>query len=585
MRNYFIARKILRPLHITAALVATGTLVSGCSGLQQKAPDQPTDSMPAPVVIEHKPMPAQTMYSLLVAEMAGQRQRYDISLFHYMDQARKTRDPNVAERALRIAQFVGAGGFAAEASEIWLDVDPDDPGAVQAAAQVALTQQNFNRGLELYTRFYDMTGVAQFDFYAVTVTTQDANVQNTALSALVALSERYPSEGNLLYARALLEQSLDQPDTAIRHINKAMRLSPGLLPAAILKARIYAATGRVEDAIDWLDDVLDDHPDNKQIALLRGKMLLQAERMDDAREAFAMINHRFPDDPQIMLSLALLDTELGNTENARELLRSLISMGAHENEAHYYLARIANEQGDTDLALLHYRQIGQSREFLPAQLAASRLLKQEQGSDAALAYLKERSGQYPQYQSDIMRLSTDIMIQDKRFNEAIDILNRALDKNPDDISLLYTRAMLSERMGNLEGLESDLRHLLSIEPAHPEALNALGYSLANRTDRFEEAEPLIEKALSLQPDNPAIIDSLGWLYFREGKINEAGPLLMDAWSRMQDHEIAAHLGEWYWVTGNKDAALSTWKEGLELTPDSEIINETLQRLGISDGEL
>ncbi len=559
--------------------------MSGCSTLggskaaEETAPERP------PVVTEYRSIPAPTMYSLLVAELAGQRQRYDISLFHYMDQARKTRDPNVAERALRIAQFVGASKFAAEASAIWLEVDPDDPGAVQAAAQVALTQHTFEDSLTLYTRFYEMTGVAQFDFFAVALTTQSPDDQSAALEQLTALSSDYPEEGNLYYARALLEQSLDQPDEAIRHINKALRLAPGLLPAAILKARILAATDRLPKAIDWLEDVLDDHPDNKQIALLRAKMLLQAERMEDARDAFALINHRFPEDPQIMLSLALLDSELGYYESAREILRKLNGMGAHENESHYYLAICRAVQGDTDLALLHYRQIGESREFLPGQLAASRLLRDEQGTDAALAYLEERVAQYPQYEADMLRLSTDLLIHDKRYEEATDALNRALDQAPDDVSLLYTRAMLSERMGDLQGLEDDLRKLLSIEPDHPEALNALGYSLANRTVRFAEAEPLIEKALSLQPENPAIIDSLGWLYFREGKINEAGPLLMDAWSKMQDHEIAAHLGEWYWVTGAEDQAREVWKQGLELTPDSEVIMDTLQRHGLTPAEL
>ncbi len=145
--------------------------------------------------------------------------------------------------------------------------------------------------------------------------------------------------------------------------------------------------------------------------------------------------------------------------------------------------------------------------------------------------------------------------------------------------------MLAERLGNMALLESDLRQIIEQNPDHAEALNALGYSLANKTDRFDEAEPLIERAIALQPDNPAIIDSLGWLYFREGKLNEAGPLLLDAWNRMNDHEIAAHLGEWYWATGDKESAYDIWAKGLELEPESEVINETLQRLGVDPSDL
>ena len=145
--------------------------------------------------------------------------------------------------------------------------------------------------------------------------------------------------------------------------------------------------------------------------------------------------------------------------------------------------------------------------------------------------------------------------------------------------------MLAERLGNMALLESDLRYIIDKNPEHAEALNALGYSLANKTDRFDEAEPLIERAIALQPDNPAIIDSLGWLYFRQGKLNEAGPLLLDAWNRMNDHEIAAHLGEWHWTTGDKESAYDIWSQGLELEPKSEVINETLERLGVDPSDL
>jgi len=217
---------------------------------------------------------------------------------------------------------------------------------------------------------------------------------------------------------------------------------------------------------------------------------------------------------------------------------------------------------------------------MPGQLAAALILNEEQGADAAIAYLRERASVLPQYSGQLRRIEADILIKADRVDEAFDTVSTALEHSPEDIDLIYTRAMLAERLGNLALLESDLRFLISLQPDHAEALNALGYSLANKTERYAEAEPLIEKALSLQPDNPAIIDSLGWLYFREGKINDAGPLLQDAWQRMKDHEIAAHLGEWYWTTGDEEAALDIWRQGLEMDPSSDIIDETLNRLGV-----
>lgn len=565
--------------------IIAATALSGCSMLQGKDQNTPSGSFAASAdssspAIEYKPIPAPTMYSLLIAEIAGQRQRYDVALFHYLDQARKTRDPNVAERALRIAQYVGAGNFAAEASAIWLEVEPDDPSAVQAAAQIALGQKRYDESLDLYIRLYEMTNVPQFDFYAAALVISEESIRLLELEKLEQLNIKYPKEGNIFYGRAILEQSLSRTDDAITHIDQALKHNPELLPAAIQKARILARANRLDDAIDWLDELQDDHPDNKQIAVLRARTFIEAERLEDARNAFVEINHRFPNDPQIMLSLALLEKEIGNTKQAKALLNELLSAGKNTDEAHYYLGNIATEEEKTDVAVSHYRQVGESREFLPSQLAAARLLEDTQGIDPAIAFIKERALAFPQYQNELMRIETELLIRAERQEDAMAALTLALESEPDDANLLYTRAMLAERMGDLDRLESDLRHLISKYPDHAEALNALGYSLANKTDRFAEAEPLIEKALALQPDNPAMIDSLGWLYFREGKTNEAGPLLLDAWNKMKDHEIAAHLGEWYWANGNQGTAKEIWKEGLELEPNSSIINETLDRLGV-----
>ena len=554
-------------------------LTAACSTFMPQPAEEPEPVVPQKVV-ETRPIPAPTLYSLLVAEMAGQRQRYDVALFHYLDQARKTRDPNVAERALRIAQYVGASSFAAEASAIWLDVEPDDPGAVQAAAQVALGQKEFDRSLELYTRFYDMTGVAQFDFYAAALLPNDETVRSEQLTALEALSTSYPKQGNLLYGQALLLQSLGQDNDAIERIDQALKYDSGLLPAGVQKARILARNNRVEEAIDWLDDLLNDHPDNKQLAVLRARMLLQLGDIAEARDAFSDINAQYPNDQQIILSLALLEEELENYDAAKPLLRELLSKGDKQSEASYYLGRIAANENDPDLALNYYRQISDGREFLPAQLAAAQLLNDEQGVDAAISYLEERRDTYPQYAGQLRRLESDLLIKAGREKDAFESVSSALAAEPEDTNLRYTRAMLAERLGDMALLEQDLRRIIDQNPDHAEALNALGYSLANKTDRLDEAEPLIERAIELQPDNPAIIDSLGWLYFRQGKLNEAGPLLLDAWNRMNDHEIAAHLGEWYWVTGDTESARDIWAQGLDMTPDSDVINETLLRLGV-----
>jgi tetratricopeptide (TPR) repeat protein len=222
-----------------------------------------------------------------------------------------------------------------------------------------------------------------------------------------------------------------------------------------------------------------------------------------------------------------------------------------------------------------------SREFLAAQLNAAQLLNDTQGLDAARRYLDERRAQYPQQTSPLTRIEVELLASADRQHDAMALLNQALAIESDDHDLLYTRAMLAEQLDDLALLERDLRHLIQLKPDHAEALNALGYTLADRTDRWQEALPLVEKALALSPNNPAIIDSLGWIYFRAGQLDKALPLLQQAYELMVDHEIAAHYGELLWITGEKQRALDIWEEGLESNPDSDIIPETMQRLNAS----
>ena len=138
--------------------------------------------------------------------------------------------------------------------------------------------------------------------------------------------------------------------------------------------------------------------------------------------------------------------------------------------------------------------------------------------------------------------------------------------------------MLNERRDLIAQTETDLRTILQHEPNNATALNALGYTLADRTDRYEEAFELISQALSLKPDDPAILDSMGWVHYRLGQIDEALLRLRQAMKMFPDHEIAAHLGEVLWVSGQQEEARSVWEEGMKLSPNSSIIPRAMERM-------
>lgn len=166
-----------------------------------------------------------------------------------------------------------------------------------------------------------------------------------------------------------------------------------------------------------------------------------------------------------------------------------------------------------------------------------------------------------------------------RREDAIQILNEALTSLPDDIPMRYMRALLAVGLGQLELAESDLRWIISAEPDNAAAINALGYTLADMTDRYDEAEQLIFQAYELLPSDASIIDSMGWISYRRGRFGEAESYLREAWEAMPNAEIAAHLGEVLWVTGKEDEARSLWQLGVEMDSENEILIETMQRFG------
>ena len=568
-------------------------LLSGCSALSTHNDAPPvsanaqTDTLKPQPAASSEPaaIPKDTLFSLMVAEFAGHRHQYDIAMDQYLHQAARTGDAGVAERALRIAQYTGHPEGVAEASTVWLAADPENPAAVQAAAQVALAQKDYEASLNYYLRFYELTGIAQFDFFAASLASIQSPDSQAALNSLESLAQSYPQEPNLLYARAILEQSLGDNTSAILHIDAALDIKPDYLTASIQKGRILSADGQLKQAIRWMGRLNKKHPENKQVGLLFSRLLLQDNQLKEARAVFSDLNDTYPEDNQILLSLALLEDELGEHKHAKAHFGALIERNQSLNESHYYLGRIAEDEEDDWLALDHYQQVMNSREYLPAQLAAARVLNRIEGVDEAISYLQVQAAQYPEHAGQLTRIETDLLITADRMEDALERLTEALNDSPDDENLRYTRAMVAEKAGDKALMEADLRHIIERNPDNAEALNALGYSLTLMDGRLNEAEPLITRAIALQPENAAIIDSLGWLYFRQGRINEAGPLLMDAWNRMNDHEVAAHLGEWLWTTGNDTEARVIWKRGLELVPDSPVIMETLQRLGVEPGQL
>jgi tetratricopeptide (TPR) repeat protein len=222
--------------------------------------------------------------------------------------------------------------------------------------------------------------------------------------------------------------------------------------------------------------------------------------------------------------------------------------------------------------------VGAGTDYLPAQLRqADILIASGRAAEAARRLADARSSQ-PDYAIQLYLIEAETLANNERPEQARQVLDKALVQNPDDLNLLYTRAMLAEKRNDLAQMEKDLRAIIQREPDNAMALNALGYTLTDRTTRYAEARGLIEKAHRINPDDPAVLDSMGWVNYRLGNLDDAEKYLRQALERFPDHEVAAHLGEVLWANGKQREAKKVWAKALQDQPDSPILRSTLLRL-------
>jgi tetratricopeptide (TPR) repeat protein len=306
--------------------------------------------------------------------------------------------------------------------------------------------------------------------------------------------------------------------------------------------------------------------------------LLEDGRRKEASEQLALLTKHHPEDQELRFSLAALGLEQGAHKQASSTLKELLDEGFRPDDMRLYLARAAELDQDFDAAIDHYLQVSSGDSQLRARVQAARLLYQTRQDQRAVELMNQLRDQQPDQMPALYVAEADMLNQRQDYLAAMTLLNDALNDFPNHTDLLYTRAMTAERLDNLGQLEADLRRILELKPDSPMALNALGYTLTDRTDRHTEAFDYIRRAQEQRPDDPAIMDSMGWVLFRLGRPDEALPWLQQAWQKFADAEVASHLGEVLWSLGQQDEARRIWRQAMENQPENTVVPATVERL-------
>ncbi|MEX1033016.1 MAG: tetratricopeptide repeat protein [Cellvibrionaceae bacterium] len=570
-------------------IVLAASLLWGCAGIQQKVTEapppepEPAPEAPAPIALEPaKPQrvrafPIETFYSLLVAEMAGSRGRYDVELGNYIQEAHRTRDPGVTAQATRIARYLNANQAALSTAQLWVELEPDNPEALYIAATELAGDGQLLDAFKHSEKLLELGSTPIFQNIAARAGQATDTQRESLLTDFDRLLRQYPEDLQLLIGKGLLLQQDGQLEQALTQAQLALAVQDDDVAAVILEARLLHQLDRAEEALTRLLALLQQDPRNQRLRLQYARMLTNID-LEEAQEQFEVLVRQSPNDGELLLALALIANEVGNEPLARNSLQRLLDMDEQSDSAHFYLGRIEAEAGDTDAALEHYLQVRRGQDFLPALGQAIDILVGRGDLVGAAQKMDEMRGLHPSGTEQFYLMEAQVLARHQHLDAAEALLTEALTLHPTNTDLLYSRAMINEQRHMNQLTERDVRAVIKYQPNNAAALNALGYTLADRTDRYEEAYQLINQALNIEPDDPAIIDSMGWVQYRLGNYDEALLRLREAMKAFPDHEIAAHLGEVLWVTGETEEARTVWEEGLELNPDSDIIPRVMQRL-------
>ncbi|MGI9304533.1 MAG: tetratricopeptide repeat protein [Gammaproteobacteria bacterium] len=523
---------------------------------------------------------ADLMFELLAGEIAGQLGNVDEAAEHYLEAAKRSSDPQVAERAARIAQFGGNTKQALKAARRWVELDPDNAQAHQTLALLHVSDGALEKSLAPFDRIIEIADEnGRNGFLIIGPELDREQDKEKAYRVMQMLVERHPDNAYAHFAAANLAFRAKEYDAALEAADRALAIKSDLLDAKVVRARVLMALERKEQAIAELESAVAAAPDNTELRTAYARMLVQAEDFEKAREVFGELVEERPDDADLVFTLGVLNMQQKYYKDASANFFELARMSQRESEAHYYLGRIAEEQEQHRKAKDWYEKVGDGDYELDAQLRIADMHYELGSLERARDHLKELRDET----SDNQRLVSvylaegQLLRKAEQFEAGMDLYNRALTEQPSNEDLLYARALMAERLDRLDLLEADLRSILEEDPDNATALNALGYTLADRTDRIDEAREYIERALEMRPDDPAVIDSMGWVLYRMGEYERAEEFLRKAFSLLQDAEIAGHLGELMWARGNTSEAVDIVESALEEHPDDRDLKELLER--------
>jgi tetratricopeptide (TPR) repeat protein len=532
----------------------------------------------SPADLPGRDLDSDLLYKFLLAEIAAQRGSYQVAVQAYLEMARSTRDPRIARRATELALYARQTEMALEAAKIWLAAEKGSTAARQTLVALFVTTDNLQAAtpllLEILSGEGANVGSSLTQLHALLAKHPDKNAVLALVKDLVKPYRHLP-EAHFALAQAAL--AANKYDAALAEIREALRIRPDWEAAALFQAQALTSESRAK-SLDYMKGFLAANPNAQEVRLNYARQLIGEKKFPEARSEFQRLLDDNPQNPDIAVTVALLSVQINDLDAAEMQLKRVLELNYKDPDSvRVHLGQINEERKRFDEAARWYLAVEGGEQFVMAHARYALMLARQDRVAEARAHLQGLQPQNEAQRVQIVQAEAQLMREAKAYGESFDILKTALDTDADNPDLLYDIAMAAEKLDRIDVVETSLRRLIALKPDHAQAYNALGYTLADRTDRLTEARDYIEKALKLSPEDPFILDSMGWVEYRLGNHAEGLQYLQRAFDQRPDPEIAAHLGEVLWVKGDKSEAEKVWRDSLRDNPGNEELQKVIKK--------
>ena len=547
--------------------------------------------------LPHVRLSADIMYKVLAAEIAVQRGSILPAANTTLELARDTADPRLAQRAVELYAAIGDVQGALNAAEVWQANAPDNEEAV--STRLALTAAaGKTAGLADALADQVRSSVNKRDALSRTINVlRRMPDREQALELLELTIERAKVKGTLAAYMALADmaQAAGDNERALDEAEQALRLAPDSEDAA-MRVLDYGAAVDPQAAVDRARAFARAYPKARQLRLMLAGQLSEQGDVQAALDELKLMSAQYPEDFDLLFVRAQLAYQDGQLEVAKGLLQEYIEVQSQRQDAiasgasdamaaladaYALLARIAQAQDKPDEAIMWLGRVQDPSARYSARLRQATIRADQGRVDEAVAMIDAAHPVDQDEQLIGVLTMAQILRGDQRYDQAIERLLQADAEIEDSIEIKYELGMLLERQQRYDEMETYMREVIELDPGYAHAYNALGYSLADRDQRLDEAYELIYRAHQILPEDPYILDSLGWVKFKQGDNEQAVTYLKQAYDIEPQAEIAAHLGEVLWAMGRTDEARDVWRKGSELDGSNPVLRQTMQRFGVA----